>query len=54
MDGCFEITKDLDWFMDVLILMSSAADIATIPAYLFAKSCYGSPEDAVIKALGIE
>ena len=43
-----------DWFMDVLILMSSAADIATIPAYLFAKSCYGSPEDAVIKALGIE
>lgn len=41
----------------VLIPMSSAADIATVPADLFAKfqiSFYGSPEDAVIKALGVE
>lgn len=41
----------------VLIPMSSAADIATVPADLFAKfqiSFYSSPEDAVIKALGIE
>jgi glycosyltransferase involved in cell wall biosynthesis len=37
--------------------MSSAADIATVPADLFAKfqiSFYSSPEDAVVKALGIE
>ncbi|MDD2575216.1 MAG: protease Lon-related BREX system protein BrxL [Acholeplasmataceae bacterium] len=41
----------------VLIPMSSAADIATVPADLFAKfqiSFYSSPEDAVIKSLGIE
>ena len=41
----------------VLIPMSSAADIATVPADLFAKfqiSFYSSPEDAVVKALGIE
>ena len=41
----------------VLIPMSSAVDIATVPADLLAKfqlSFYSSPEDAVIKALGIE
>lgn len=41
----------------ILIPMSSAADIATVPAELFAKfqlSFYSSPEDAVIKSLGIE
>ena len=41
----------------ILIPMSSAADIATVPSDLFAKfqiSFYSSPEDAVIKALGIE
>jgi ATP-dependent Lon protease len=41
----------------ILIPMSSAVDIATVPADLFAKfqlSFYSSPEDAVIKALGIE
>ena len=41
----------------ILIPMSSAADIATVPADLFAKfqiSFYSSPEDAVVKALGIE
>jgi len=41
----------------VLLPMSSAADIATVPSDLFAKfqiSFYSSPEDAVIKALGIE
>ena len=41
----------------VLIPMSSAADIATVPSELFAKfqiSFYSSPEDAVVKALGIE
>lgn len=41
----------------ILIPMSSAADIPTVPAELFAKfqiSFYSSPEDAVIKALGIE
>jgi ATP-dependent Lon protease len=41
----------------VLIPMSSAVDIATVPADLFAKfqiSFYSSPEDAVVKALGIE
>ena len=41
----------------VLIPMSSAADIATVPSDLFAKfqmAFYSSPEDAVIKALGIE
>jgi ATP-dependent Lon protease len=41
----------------VLIPMSSAADIATVPADLFAKfqiSFYSSPEDAVVKALGVE
>lgn len=40
----------------ILIPMSSAADIATVPADLFAKfqlSFYSSPEDAVIKSLGI-
>ena len=41
----------------ILLPMSSAADIATVPADLFAKfqiSFYSSPEDAAIKALGIE
>lgn len=41
----------------ILIPMSSAVDIATVPADLFAKfqlSFYSSPEDAVIKAIGIE
>jgi ATP-dependent Lon protease len=41
----------------ILLPMSSAADIVTVPADLFAKfqiSFYSSPEDAVIKALGIE
>ncbi len=41
----------------VLIPMSSAGDIATVPADLFAKfqiSFYSSPEDAVVKALGME
>ena len=41
----------------ILIPMSSAVDIPTVPAELFAKfqiSFYSSPEDAVIKALGIE
>ena len=41
----------------ILIPMSSAADIATVPADLFAKfqiSFYSSPEDAAVKALGIE
>lgn len=41
----------------ILIPMSSAVDIATVPSDLFAKfqiSFYSSPEDAVIKALGIE
>ena len=40
----------------ILIPMSSAADIPTVPADLFAKfqiSFYSSPEDAVVKALGI-
>ena len=39
-----------------LIPMNSAADIATVPSDLFAKfqlSFYSSPEDAVIKSLGI-
>jgi ATP-dependent Lon protease len=41
----------------ILLPMSSAADIATVPAELFAKfqtSFYTNPEDAVYKALGIE
>lgn len=41
----------------VLMPMSSAVDIATVPAELFAKfqiSFYQSPEDAVFKALGVE
>lgn len=41
----------------ILLPMSSATDIATVPADLFAKfqtSFYTSPEDAVFKALGIE
>lgn len=41
----------------ILLPMSNAIDIATVPAELFAKfqtSFYTSPEDAVIKALGIE
>ena len=41
----------------ILIPMSSAVDIPTVPTDLFAKfqiSFYSSPEDAVIKALGIE
>lgn len=39
------------------IPMSSAADIATVPAELFAKfqiTFYSSPEDAIVKALGID
>jgi ATP-dependent Lon protease len=41
----------------ILLPMSSAADIATVPSELFAKfqtSFFTSPEDAVYKALGIE
>jgi ATP-dependent Lon protease len=41
----------------ILLPMSSAADIPTVPSELFAKfqtSFYTSPEDAVYKALGIE
>lgn len=41
----------------VLLPMSSAVDISTVPADLFAKfqiSFYQSPEDAVFKALGVE
>ena len=41
----------------ILLPMSSAADIPTVPAELFAKfqtSFYTSPEDAVYKVLGIE
>lgn len=41
----------------ILIPMSSAQDIPTVPSDLFSKfqiSFYNSPEDAVIKALGIE
>ena len=41
----------------VLLPMSSAVDISTVPADLFAKfqtSFYTSPEDAVFKALGVE
>ena len=41
----------------ILMPMSSAADIPTVPADLFAKfqiSFYSSPEDAIVKALGME
>ncbi|MEG0036257.1 MAG: BREX system Lon protease-like protein BrxL, partial [Oscillospiraceae bacterium] len=41
----------------LLLPMSSAADIGTVPSELFAKfqtSFYTSPEDAVFKALGLE
>jgi len=41
----------------ILLPMSSAVDIATVPADLFAKfqtSFYTSPEDAAFKALGVE
>ena len=41
----------------ILMPMSSAADIPTVPSDLFAKfqiSFYSSPEDAIVKALGIE
>jgi ATP-dependent Lon protease len=41
----------------VLLPMSSAADIATVPSELFAKfqiSFYSSPEDGVIKSLGVD
>ena len=41
----------------ILLPISSAADIPAVPADLFAKfqtSFYSSPEDAVVKALGIE
>lgn len=41
----------------ILLPMSNAADIPTVPAELFTKfqtSFYTSPEDAVVKALGIE
>ena len=41
----------------ILLPMSSAADIVTVPTELFAKfqtSFYTSPEDAVFKALGLE
>ena len=37
--------------------MSSATDIPTVPTDLFAKfqiAFYSSPEDAVVKALGME
>ena len=41
----------------VLLPMSSAADISTVPSELFAKfqiSFYEDPIDAVYKALGVE
>ena len=41
----------------ILLPMSSAVDIASVPADLFSKfqtSFYTSPEDAVFKALGLE
>ena len=41
----------------VLLPMSSAADLTTVPPELFAKfqtSFYTSPEDAVFKALGVD
>ena len=41
----------------VLLPMSSAGDINTVPPELFTKfqtSFYGSPEEAVFKALGVE
>lgn len=41
----------------VLLPISSAADISSVPSDLFAKfqtSFYSSPEDAVVKSLGIE
>jgi ATP-dependent Lon protease len=41
----------------ILLPMSSAVDIASVPADLFARfqtSFYTSPEDAVFKALGVE
>lgn len=41
----------------ILLPMSSAADIGTVPSELFAKfqtSFYTSPEDAVFKAIGLE
>jgi ATP-dependent Lon protease len=41
----------------VLLPITSAADIPTVPAELFSKfqtSFYSSPEDAVVKAMGIE
>ena len=41
----------------ILIPVSSAADISTVPAELFSKfqiSFYNSPEDAVAKAIGVE
>ncbi len=41
----------------ILLPMSSASDISTVPSDLFSKfniSFYNSPEDAVFKALGIE
>lgn len=43
--------------VDSLALTILAADIATVPSELFAKfqtSFYTSPEDAAVKALGIE
>ncbi|MCR5380929.1 MAG: peptidase [Lentisphaeria bacterium] len=41
----------------ILMPMSSATDIPTVPADLFAKfqiSFYSSPEDTIVKALGME
>lgn len=41
----------------ILLHMSSAVDIATVPTDLFAKfqiSFYSSSEDAAVNALGIE
>ena len=41
----------------VLLPMSSAGDIGTVPGDLFTKfqtSFYASPEEAVFKALGVE
>jgi len=41
----------------ILLPMSSAADISTVPGDLFTKfqtAFYGSPEEAVFKALGVE
>ena len=52
MQACFDAGAK-----KILLPMSSAADIGTVPSELFAKfqtSFYTSPEDAVFKALGLQ